>query len=169
MNYLLKEIHLFKMVLTLFTCILIFVLLGETNYDIILIACYASIFGVQAKTTNIAMYGVHRLFGTLVGGIVVLVYIYMYHQLSKVIPAHYGLLFLPAFIWFASILVGGFQNKSATVMGVTLTMVTMGLLVLESNQLHYLKERMFATVIGVLSSIVVNLVVHFFQKRQYHK
>lgn len=37
------------------------------------------------------MYGFHRLFGTMIGGVVMLVYIYMYHQLSKIILDNYGL------------------------------------------------------------------------------
>lgn len=164
MNSIRKEIHLFKLAFTLFICILFYVIIGEKNYDIILIACYASIFGIQAQTSNIVNYGIERLAGTFIGGIFSMLYIYFYHKLSSSFDVRYLLLTLPILVWFVSMLVGGFQKHSAAVMGVTLTMITMCLLVLKSSQYEYLMERMLATVVGVFASIIVNIIVHIIQK-----
>lgn len=142
-----------KTALSVFFCILLFELIGRQNP---LFACSAAIICMKETVHYSYQMGVDRLAGTLLGGIVGLVFLLIKSHLTllhtEALVAGLGILTV---IYLCNLL-----NKSGSSVISSIVVLAIVIGVGEKSPFLYALDRMFDTFIGIIIALLVNRYIY---------
>lgn len=129
---------------------------GMSDTSLIVITLTNAIYGIRPNTIDAWIFLRYRLLGTGIGCLLGLVYLSMSSFMGG--NSQLSLLMIPLFTYITIVLSGG-ESAPTTVNGAVMTLITMTLLVPPSNDKNYVLNRILATLVGLIISILVNWVI----------
>ncbi|MGX2946998.1 aromatic acid exporter family protein [Enterococcus alishanensis] len=164
-NFLMANIHTKKITIALLVSIVLFLIFHVEDKEVLLIVCYTSIFVIQQDSYAIIKDSIHRLTGSLISGILSLLFFWITNFFHGWNNSNYYLLGIPILIFLSINLVGGFEKNKAGAMAACLTTINMLVIVKPTIESVYLLERLLATIIGGMIALAVNLTFHHLEKK----
>lgn len=140
----------FKTGLSVFFCILVSILLQRETY---VVAAITTVFTLREDMENTLKYGKHRIIGNVLGAMMSIAVIAVFHLLGKTELVQ--LIFIPVIIMVMIALLASFGYQEGTV-GACATLLTIVFMIPADRSYDYAFDRVVDSFIGMGIALLVN-------------